>query len=107
MLKHLQELMEDAEHYGWPILRAYHAAWLQHIEQGRAVWGDVSTKFRLQHVVVWHHVVTLVEPSHTYTVNYQLATPFQPHQNFNTPPPIQYQTQVCQNLNGQRAGGQL
>ena len=34
MLDHLQELMEDGEHYGWPVVRAYHASWLQHIEQG-------------------------------------------------------------------------
>ena len=32
MLTHLQELMEDGEKYGWPAARAYHAAWLQHIE---------------------------------------------------------------------------
>ena len=44
---HLQELMEDRDHYGWPVVRAYHAAWLQHIEQGWAAWGDAPTKLIL------------------------------------------------------------
>ena len=34
ILDHLQELMEDHEHYGWPLVRVYHTAWLQHMEQG-------------------------------------------------------------------------
>ena len=38
MLSHLQELMEDGEHYGWPVVRAYHATWL-HVEQGRGQLG--------------------------------------------------------------------
>ena len=36
MWVHLKELMEDGECFGWPTVRAYHAVWLQHIEQGRA-----------------------------------------------------------------------
>ena len=40
MLEHLQELMEDGEHYGWLVVRPYHAPWLQNIEQGWAAWGD-------------------------------------------------------------------
>ena len=43
-LTHLQELMADGEHYGWPAISAYHAAWLQHIEQGRTAWGDEDTQ---------------------------------------------------------------
>ena len=34
MLGHLQELMEDGESYSSPIIHSYHAAWLQHLEQG-------------------------------------------------------------------------
>ena len=34
----MQELMEDADMYGWRVVRDYHAAWLQKIEQGRAAW---------------------------------------------------------------------
>ena len=34
MLAHLQEMMEDGEAYGWPIVLSYHVAWLQHLEQG-------------------------------------------------------------------------
>ena len=36
MLSHIQELMADGEAYGWPVVLAYHAAWLQHLEQGRS-----------------------------------------------------------------------
>ena len=39
MAIHLQEMMEDGETFGWPVVRAYHAAWLQVLapapEQGR------------------------------------------------------------------------
>ena len=34
MLQHLQEIMEDSERYGWRSVWDYHAAWLQHLEQG-------------------------------------------------------------------------
>ena len=36
MLWHLQELMEDAEAYGWRSVKNYHSVWLQQLEQGRA-----------------------------------------------------------------------
>ena len=35
MLHHLQELVENTE-YGWRVVRDYHAAWLQQIEQDKA-----------------------------------------------------------------------
>ena len=34
MYNHLQELMEDVEVYGWKVVKDYHAAWLQLMEQG-------------------------------------------------------------------------
>ena len=37
MLRHLQELFEDADVYGWMVVGEYHAAWLQLLEQGRLV----------------------------------------------------------------------
>ena len=57
MVAHLQDLMEDGEMYWWLALRAYHAAWLQYMEQGRAAWGDEETKLKLQWRLVWHWVV--------------------------------------------------
>ena len=44
MLSHLQELMEDGKRYGWPAVRAYHATWLQHIEQDQVAWEDEGEK---------------------------------------------------------------
>ena len=32
MIQHLQELMEDADSYGWEPAREYHAIWLQQME---------------------------------------------------------------------------
>ena len=66
MLDHLQELMEDWEHYGWPVVRAYHVAWLQHIEQGRVAWGDEAVI--LSSYVHWCGIVswppqTLIRPT--------------------------------------------
>ena len=47
MSAHLKELMEDCEHFGWPMVRAYHAVWLQHIDQGRATWDNEATHLKL------------------------------------------------------------
>ena len=35
MARHLQELMADAELYGWDPVRSYHAVWLQQLENNR------------------------------------------------------------------------
>ena len=99
MLEHLQELREDREHYGWPVVRAYHAAWLKDIEQGRAAWGDASAKLRLRRALVWHRVVAQVEILHIYPAPYQLASTYQPRQTFNRASTTQSQTQV------QKGGG--
>ena len=44
---HLQALMEYDDDYGWLAVRAYHAAWLQILEQGQALWGDKVVKLKL------------------------------------------------------------
>ena len=46
MWAHLRDLMHDGQCFGWPTVRTFHAARLQHIEQGRATWvmkSPVST----------------------------------------------------------------
>ena len=60
MLTHLQELMEDWEHYGWLAVRAYHATWLHHMEQGHA-------KVKLHHVLVLYRVMLSTASSHAST----------------------------------------
>ena len=40
MLRHLQELFKDVEVYSWIVVRVYHVAWLQLLEQGQVTWGD-------------------------------------------------------------------
>ena len=54
MLIHFQELMEDADMYGWRAVVDYHAGWLQHLEQGRAACGDKDKKTQLRWALVWN-----------------------------------------------------
>ena len=54
--------MEDEETFGWPIVRAYHAVWLQHLEQGRASWNDEITRHKLQWALVWHRIASSLQP---------------------------------------------
>ena len=45
MLFYLQESMADGEACGWPVVLAYHAAWLQHLKQGLQrgqTWTDLD-----------------------------------------------------------------
>ena len=53
MLQHLQELVEDSEVYGWSVVRDYHAAWIQQIEQGQAVLGDEHKKIKMRRLLVY------------------------------------------------------
>ena len=62
MAIHLQEMMEDWETFGWPVVRAYHTPWLQHLEQGRATWGDEVTRLKLPRVLVWHRIASPTKP---------------------------------------------
>ena len=54
MLTQLQEIMEDTDIYGWKCVRSYHVGWMQHIEQGRATWGEEGKKIKLRRFLVWH-----------------------------------------------------
>ena len=40
----------------WPVVRAYHAVWLQHLEQSRATWEDDGIRLMLKRALVWHRV---------------------------------------------------
>ena len=48
MSTHLAELMANAELYGWEAVQAFHAVWLQKMEQGKASWkdGDLKLTYR-------------------------------------------------------------
>ena len=54
MLAQLQEVMEDADVYGWKCVKGYHPVWRQHIGQGRAAWEDEERKIKLRRVLVWN-----------------------------------------------------
>ena len=47
MLRHLRALLQDVDVYGWRVVREYHAAWLQLLEQGRATWKDERERTEL------------------------------------------------------------
>ena len=63
MWAHLKELMQDGECFGWPTVRAYHAVWLQLIEQGRATWDDEITHLNLRRSLVWHRSAPAPSPA--------------------------------------------
>ena len=44
MACHLQELMADMELYGWELVRAFHAIWLQQLENRHVKWDAVEEK---------------------------------------------------------------
>ena len=49
MLRHLWALLQDVDVYVWRVAREYHAAWLQFLEQGQAMWKD--DRERIEHGV--------------------------------------------------------
>ena len=70
MLHHLQDLMEDCEVYWWRVTRDFHAAWLQQMEQGRAVWGEDKLRRLL---VLSRPALSAIQPSKITSNVYQLS----------------------------------
>ena len=62
MAKHRKEVIADAEVYGWVPVRAYHAVWLQQIENGIVQWAYVDAKLEFRRVLVWHSSQIEVQP---------------------------------------------
>ena len=73
MLRHLQELFEDVDVYGWYVVREYHATWLQLLEQGRATWNDVSKRAQLRRLMVWSKS-SLASQSHPHSAGSVVRT---------------------------------
>ena len=46
MATHLEDLMSDAELYGWEQTRVLHGVWLNQLELGRTTWHDKEEKLR-------------------------------------------------------------
>ena len=71
---HLKDLMHNGQRFVWPVIRNYHAVWLQHIEQWRATWGDEVTCLDLRSSLVWHRLAPSAEPSLTPVSSSQTAS---------------------------------
>ena len=56
MLMHHCELMVDATIYSWEPVQAFHAIWLQQLENGHAEWGDEVKKLEFRRALVWNPV---------------------------------------------------
>ena len=69
MAVHLQEMMEDGETFGWPVVRPYHAVMLQHLEHGITTWNDEVTRLWLLRTLVWHRIAPSPKPSATPATN--------------------------------------
>ena len=96
MLQHLQELLEAAESYGWEPGKAYHAIWLQQLEQGRVSLSDEDHKMKYCRALAWHRVMATPQPMHLSPPLSELsasstspASPAIPHEvPENYPPPL-------------------
>ena len=48
MATHLQELMGDAELYGWESVRTFHVVWLQQLDHDMVTWADEDAKLKFR-----------------------------------------------------------
>ena len=53
MLRHLRALLQEVDVYRWRVVREYHVAWLQLLEQGQAMWKDEGERTELRRLMVW------------------------------------------------------
>ena len=49
--------MADAAIYDWESVWAFHAVWLQQLEDGRADWGDEAKKLEFWRALVWNKAI--------------------------------------------------
>ena len=56
MSTHLADLVVDSELYGWEAVYAFHAVWLQQLEQGIASLEDAELKLSFHQVLFWHQL---------------------------------------------------
>ena len=54
MIQHLQDLVDDVDLYGWEPVWAFHAVWLQQLEEGCVTWADEEVKLKYRRALVWH-----------------------------------------------------
>ena len=54
MAAHLQDLMLNAQLYGWERARTFHGVWLNQLEQVYCTWIDKEEKLKLHRALVWH-----------------------------------------------------
>ena len=62
MALHLEEIMEDTDVYGWDKIRAFHAAWLNQMEQYRCEWPLSKQKLKMRSLIS-HAAITSKTPS--------------------------------------------
>ena len=80
MLSQLQELFEDMEVCRWKMIREYHAAWLQLLEQGQAAWCDESKRAQLRRLMVWSNPSLSSRLPHPPSTSVTSANPQPPTQ---------------------------
>ena len=65
MASNLEELMGDAEFYGWERVRAYYEVWLNQLEQGQATWEEEEENIRFWYALIWYPSVSAFAASST------------------------------------------
>ena len=83
MLRHLRAMLQDVDNYGWRVVREFHGAWLQLLEQGRATWLDEGERTQLRCRLVWSKPSLLLRNSAAPPSQTSSAGPQHPpaHQN--------------------------
>ena len=78
MATHLQDLMLDAQLYGWEMTRTFHCVWLNQIEQGHCTWTDAEEKLKFHRDLVLHPASSSLCAPPTTRASDRLSAPPQP-----------------------------
>jgi hypothetical protein len=76
-LNHLKEMVEDIQIRDWPRVKAYHKVFMQHIEQGTAVWGhskDLKNNLKMRYI----YMAPVIRASKSVNPDTPLDSPLKP-----------------------------
>ena len=74
MATHLAELKGNVELYGWEAVHAFHAMWLQQIEQGHASWTNQDIILTFHQALMWHQPTLAHKAGHASLAQLKKST---------------------------------
>ena len=72
---HLKDLMVDSELYVWEKVCAYHAVWLNQLEQGQMRSDDQEEKMRFLCALMWHLAISTIPAVHNSPTPLRSSSP--------------------------------